>query len=157
MLDDALKFDWATPAVRRAFRRGRSNGGQISWHADDHQVGSIVFSWNAASKIVELRYTIDGTPRVQRIKVVETTPRFGGRRCWFWCEFSHRRARIMVLAPDAGSFVARAAAGLPYRSQRHRSAVTRGLLAGERQARARLQRNTVRGLRRKERQNEQRA
>lgn len=151
LIEDALPIDWSTPAVRKALGRGRSNSGTFSWHCCDVQLATIGFTWNAASRYLELRYSLKGVARVQRIKVVETTPRFGGVRPWFWCEASQRRTRILVLTPFSTRWVARAAAPVTYRSQRERSALLRGVVAVVRRERGRLQRNAVRRLRRRER------
>jgi hypothetical protein len=157
LIEDALTIDWATPAVRKAFACGRSNGGTMSWHSADIELARIGFTWNATSKFIELRYAVDGVPVRQRVRVVQTTPRFGGVRHWFWCAVSNRRTRILVLAPDARRWVARAALRLPYRSQGERPAALRRVLAELRHERARARRNAVRRLRRRERAAEQRA
>jgi hypothetical protein len=146
-----LPIDWSAPAVRKAFGRGRSNSGKLSWSCGDVEVASVGFTWNAASKYIELRYSLNGVARVQRIKVVETTPHFGGMRPWSWCEVSQRRTRILVLTACATSWVARSAAPVTYRRQRERSGLLGGVVALMRRERGRLQRNAVRRLRRRER------
>jgi hypothetical protein len=156
LTEEALTIDWAMPAVRKALMRGRSNSGTITFHSADVELARIGFTWNATSRILELRYAIDGAPILQLIKVVETAPRLGGARSWFWCAFSNRRTRSLVLPRGAKRWVARAAAGLAYRSQCERSGVLRDLLAAMRRDRARLQRNAIRRLRRRERAAEHR-
>jgi hypothetical protein len=151
LIDEALTIDWAAPAVRQALSCGTSKTGVLSWHSGDLEVASIGFAWNAASRVLVLRYTVDGAERMQRIQVVHTTPRFGGTRGWFWCVTGHRRTRSLVLPAGAAVWVARSIAPLSYSSQRTRTAWLRALGVDGRRERARLQRNGVRRLRRRER------
>lgn len=156
-VDDALTLDWSSPAVRKAFGRGVSNGGTLSWHDGGLEVASVGFAWNATAKYIQLRYSANGVAHTQRIKVVETEPNFGGRRAWFWCEATGKPCRILVLSPQDHQWRSRTVARLAYRSQYERSTGLRRLLAEIRREVGRDRRNAIRRLRRRELRNEVRA
>ena len=60
-------------------------------------------------------FTVVGEPRTQRIAIMASPCRFGGRRFYFWCTHSWRRCEVLCLV--SGVFAARQAHRLNYASQ----------------------------------------
>ncbi|MDZ4775155.1 MAG: hypothetical protein SGJ23_00035 [Alphaproteobacteria bacterium] len=65
-----------------------------------------------------LRYVCDGAPVRQTVRLVASTPRFGGVRWWFVCPVTGRRVRALYLPPGARMFASRHAYTLTYQSRR---------------------------------------
>jgi hypothetical protein len=109
------------------FRPGCAWGGSITWTntATGEQVGSIGYEAHLGreSGRVRLRYTStgwDGDRRESDYWIgLSTTPQpFGGRRWWFICPLTGRRAAKLYLPHGASTFASRLAYRLAYRSQR---------------------------------------
>jgi hypothetical protein len=137
--------------VRGAFAAGRSTQGTLTWAWGDTDVAAVGFVWNATSRLITLKFSVDGAPQEQAIRVIETTPRFGGSRRWFRCDTTDAPVRILLLPVGQTRWRGRNASRLAYQSQRQRVGGLRALLAAERRAGARSQRNAIRRLRRRER------
>jgi hypothetical protein len=65
---------------------------------------------------IRLRYFADGEPIDSWIFLTVTKPHFGGRRWWFKCPSTGRRAAKLFLPPGERRFASREAHGLSYRS-----------------------------------------
>jgi hypothetical protein len=111
----------------RLFRPGYAWGGSLIWTntATSEQIGSIGFEADLGqdSGRVRLKYTTtrrDGERRESDywIQLVTTPQPFGGRRWWFVCPRTGRRAAKLYLPNGAFTFASRQAYGLAYRCQR---------------------------------------
>jgi hypothetical protein len=111
----------------RLFRPGCAWSGSLIWTntATGEQVGSIGYEAHLGqdSGQVRLKYTTtrwDGEKRESDYWIqLETMPQhFGGRRWWFVCPRTGRRAAKLYLPNGAFTFAARQAYRLAYRSQR---------------------------------------
>ena len=109
------------------FRPGCAWGGSLVWTntTTGERVGSIGYEAHLGQELgrVRLRYTTtrwDGERRESDYWIqLETTPQpFGGRRWWFVCPRTGRRAAKLYLPNGAFTFAARQAYRLAYRSQR---------------------------------------
>jgi hypothetical protein len=111
----------------RLFRPGCAWGGSLVWTntATGERVGSIGYEAHLGqdSGRVRLTYTTtrwDGERRESDYWIeLATTPQpFGGRRWWFVCSRTGRRAAKLYLPNGAFTFASRQTYGLAYRSQR---------------------------------------
>jgi hypothetical protein len=75
--------------------------------------GSIGYAAQAGG--VELRYSVDGDPRRQPVRIERTGCHFGGSRPWFICPV--RGERVAVLYMRAGRFACRHCQRIAYASQ----------------------------------------
>jgi hypothetical protein len=125
--DDGLSLSLPKLLRDRLFRAGGVSGGSLVWRetATGDKVGSIGYEarLDHESGRVRLRYTTttwDGEPRKCDYLIgLSTTPQpFGGRRWWFVCPRTGRRAVKLYLPAGATTFASRAAYRLAYRSQR---------------------------------------
>jgi hypothetical protein len=109
------------------FRPGCAWAGSLVWTntTTGERVGSIGYEAHLGqdSGRVRLRYTTtrwDGERRESdyRIQLTTTSQPFGGRRWWFICPQTGRRAAKLFLPSGAFTFASRQAYRLAYRSQR---------------------------------------
>jgi hypothetical protein len=109
------------------FRPGCAWGGSLVWTntTTGERVGSIGYEAHLSQESgrVRLKYTTtqwDGERRESDYWIeLETTPQpFGGRRWWFVCPRTGRRAAKLYLPNGAFTFASRRAYRLAYRSQR---------------------------------------
>lgn len=113
-----LKIDLADPAIRKALNPNSIMAGSWAWSSHGREIASIGYAWSPRDAQLLLRYNCSGAPIVQRIKLTQSTPRFGGNRWWFCCPFTGRRVRALFLPPGAREFGSRHAYKLTYQSQR---------------------------------------
>lgn len=119
-LDSAIRLD-----IRAMRRHGFLKPGAIasgvqrwSWVATREETGSVSVTVNLADPaagLVVVRFTLNGDPRVQEIRLLSTPMRYGGRRHYFECPRSFRRCEVMPLV--GGVFASRQAHRLTYSSQ----------------------------------------
>lgn len=111
----------------KLFRPGCGWGGSLIWTntTTGERIGSISYQAHLGQESgrVRLMYTTtqwDGERRESDYWIpLETTPQpFGGRRWWFVCPRTGRRASKLYLPNGAFTFAARQAYRLAYRSQR---------------------------------------
>ena len=109
------------------FRPGCAWGGSLVWTntTTGERIGSISYEAHLGQESgrVRLKYTttrLDGERRESDYWIqLETTPQpFGGRRWWFVCPRTERRAAKLYLPTGAFTFASRQAYRLAYRSQR---------------------------------------
>jgi hypothetical protein len=117
-IDAALALDLADPVVRRAFNPKRGASGSLTWRQNGVDIADVGFSWSGVTGCLVLTWRQHGSPCRQMVRTIWTTPNFGGRRMWFVCPFSGRRARALFLPNGAAHWASRAAYGLFYTSQR---------------------------------------
>ena len=125
--DDGLSLSLPKLLRDRLFRPGCAWGGSLVWTntTTGERVGSIGYEADLGqdSGRVRLKYTStrwDGERRELDYWIqLETTPQpFGGRRWWFICPRTGRRAVKLYLPNGAFTFASRQAYRLAYRSQR---------------------------------------
>ncbi len=112
------KIDLADPAIRKALNPNISMGGSWAWSSHGREIASIGYIWSPQDAQLVLRYTCNGAPIVQRIRLTRSTPHYGGERWWFCCPFTGRRVRALYLPPGAREWGSRHAYKLTYQSQR---------------------------------------
>ncbi len=180
LIEDALALDLADPAVRGVLSDESIVCGVISFQRAGVDVHRIQFVWNGLAQTLELAKPHDGAAARTSVRVVSSRPHFGGMRRWFVCPQTGARVRTLYSLQGGQPFLSRHAHGLVYRSTRRRLAFpsllapqatptlferSRGLdedLAADivellreekrfRRHAARLRRNGIRRLRRRER------
>jgi hypothetical protein len=119
-LDSAMRLD-----IRVLRRQGFLKPGAITsgvqrwtWVATGEETGSVSVTVNLAdpaSGLVVVRFTLNGDPRVQEIRLVSKPMRYGGRRYYFECPRHFRRCEVMPLV--GGVFASRQAHRMTYSSQ----------------------------------------
>jgi len=109
-------------ALPRAFRQG-----SLTWTNRGQPSGNINYSCDMRdldAAFLELRFTVKtrstGTSRdhVQKIRLSNTQPNFGGRRWWMHCPNSGARVGRLFVPPGGELFASRQAWRLGYQSQR---------------------------------------
>jgi hypothetical protein len=125
--DDGLSLSLLKLLRDRLFRPGPASGGSLVWTntTTGERVGSIGYEARLGqdSGCVRLKYTSarwDGERREldYLIQLVTTAQPFGGRRWWWICPRTGRRAVQLYLPNGAFTFASRQAYRLAYRSQR---------------------------------------
>lgn len=124
-VEDALRLDLASPAVRAAVRPGCWRRGSFTWSRDGEPIGSARYEADATETEARLTlsYSANGVPVRQAIDLIQSRPRFGGFRWWFLCPLlaargERRIVRALFLPPGARTFGCRAAYGLNHQSQK---------------------------------------
>ncbi len=113
-----IKLDLADPAIRKALHPNVNTGGSWAWSSHGRQIAAISYGWSSTSVQLTLKYTSNGTPVVQTIALMRTTPQFGGERWWFRCPLTGARVRALFLPPGAKLWGGRRAHELAYQSSR---------------------------------------
>ena len=125
--EDGLTMSLSKLLRDKLFRPGCGWGGSLIWTntTTGERIGSISYQAHLGQESgrVRLMYTTtqwDGERRESDYWIpLETTPQpFGGRRWWFVCPRTGRRASKLYLPNGAFTFAARQAYRLAYRSQR---------------------------------------
>ncbi len=125
--EDGLAMSLSKLFRDRLFRPGCAWGGSLVWTnaTTGERVGSIGYEANLGQESgrVRLRYTTtrwDGERRESDywISLTTTSQPFGGRRWWFVCPRTGRRAAKLYLPSGAFTFAARQAYKLAYRGLR---------------------------------------
>lgn len=119
-LDSAIRLD-----IRAMRRQGFLKPGAITsgvqrwtWVATGEETGSVSVTVNLADPAegsVVVRFTLNGEPRVQEIRLLSKPMRYGGRRYYFQCPRCFQRCEVMPLV--GGVFASRQAQRLTYSSQ----------------------------------------
>ncbi|MGE0742618.1 MAG: hypothetical protein AB7O98_14865 [Hyphomonadaceae bacterium] len=116
--DDYLCLDLADPAILMALDLRRRTCGMLQWSFGDLDLAAVAFHWRPISKHLKITASIGGATISQTIMVTTTRPHFGGERLWFTCPQTGRRVRALFLLREERIWTSRAAARLPYASQR---------------------------------------
>jgi len=124
-VEDALRIDLASPAVRKVFMPDTYQRGAWSWLRDSERIASLGYEADVTGDEARLTlaYTANGVSVRQSISLVQTRPRFGGWRWWFVCPLlfdrgERRLVRAIFLPPGARYFGSRVGHGLNYQSQK---------------------------------------
>lgn len=125
-VEDALRLDLASPAVRNVIRSGCWGSGRWTWSCDGDRMATVGYALETIDETgvqLTLAYSVDGVQVRQAVPLVQSRPNFGGRRWWFLCpvlfERGERRpARALFLPNGARYFGCRQAHRLNYRSQK---------------------------------------
>jgi hypothetical protein len=125
--EDGLSLSLSALLRDRQFRTGCAWAGSVVWTntTTKEPIGSIGYEVHLGreSGRVRLYYTMPGLNAERRESdysiQLQTTPQpFGGRRWWFVCPGTGRRAAKLYLPRGALTFASRQAHRLAYRSQR---------------------------------------
>ena len=114
----SLKLDMASPATRLALKPHASTSGTWQWSANGIVIGTIGYSWLNFKKELILRYSCDGRPVLQTVRLATTAPNYGGVRWWFECPATGTLVRTLFLPPGAMLWGSRRHHKLTYQSQR---------------------------------------
>lgn len=127
-VERALKLDLAHLTAQRQFRPGAHVSGSLQWTSTrtgrvTATIGFEADMRDGGDAWVRLHYAScrdDGTKAGHdyRVRLDTTAPHLGGRRWWFRCPMTGRRARVLYLPDGASTFASRGAHGLAYASQR---------------------------------------
>ena len=104
--------------VRRWQREGVLQEGRAgTWQWSDPETGEVraAIGYRANGGSVTLNYSINDSPRTQRVWLTETPCNYGGTRQWFTCPV--RGERVAVLFLRAGRFACRQCQRIAYASQ----------------------------------------
>lgn len=125
LVEECLTLDLAQLMRLGPMRDGLAGKGFLEWRQDGEAIGSVRFRLDlraaeAARLVLAYCVAVDGGQRSvsQRIRLVFTVPRFGGRRWWMLCPVTGERVRCLHLLPGADRFTSRKAWGLSYRVER---------------------------------------
>jgi len=112
-----LRIDSLLRAVK--LKRVRRWSGRVNW-CDGSTIDVEV---DTGVHLVQLSYARGGRAVNLPVRLLFSTPHFGGSRAWFACPSCHRRAGVLYLPPDPWSacpddlFKCRLCHGLTYRCQ----------------------------------------
>ena len=108
---------------KKAIVPGARTSGSLDWtdSGNDKPHASVGYEANLVdlgSAWLRLHYQANNEPVDYRIKLVTTTPRYGGLRWWFICPLDgpQRRVAKLYLPPGAKHFGGREGHGLTYTS-----------------------------------------
>lgn len=122
----SLRIDLASAHVKAIISANAFRQGSLNWTSAGAPAGSVGYTLYPGTPDhaeLWLRYALNGTEQSQRIQLVTTVPRFGGRRWWFVCPLFERQGerklvRCICLPPGGSAFASRAAHRLNYQSQK---------------------------------------
>jgi hypothetical protein len=119
-VDAAFRLDLRALRRKGFLVAGWEMAGVLSWRSSvtGEKTGSVGFTTNLIDPeagFVEIRFRLDGEPRVERIQLASRAMRFGGRRYYFLCPRTGRRCEVLPMV--AGEFASRQAHRLTYQSQ----------------------------------------
>jgi hypothetical protein len=127
-VEDGLTLSISALMGKGALVPGRITAGTWAWHYGDGdafaKIGYVADMRTPDAAILRLSYSAQGHPVDDVIRLVWTSPRYGGRRWWFLCPVDirqqrpPRRAAKLYLPPGARHFGSRQAHGLTYQSCR---------------------------------------
>lgn len=89
-----------------------------TWEATGEETGSVSVSVNLTDPeagLALVRFTLNGDPRSQEIRIESRPMRYGGRRFYFVCPRTLRRCEVLPMV--GGVFASRQAHRLTYHSQ----------------------------------------
>ena len=114
--DSCLRIDLAWMIRNRTAREGCWTSGSLSWSRGGEPFGSIGYTTRLdlpGDERLELSYTRgsgDNREDVrQTIRLVHTTPHYGGKRWWMICPFRNIRVGKLYLPPGGDRFASRQA------------------------------------------------
>lgn len=117
-VEATLRLDLRQLRRRGFIRPNASVSGTWSWTCGGEPSGSIgvsVMVSDGSEGEAVLNYAVNGEPKVQRVRLVSTVCRYGGRRWYFVCPVDGRRCEVLCFA--RGGFASRQAQRLTYYSQ----------------------------------------
>ena len=127
LAEEELRIDIAWMLRKGLAEQGVLKSGTLRWTYGDQPSGNVSYSCDMrdpANSALALRFTVtrynaDG-PRshVQRIRLSQTRPNFGGVRWWMHCPHNGDRVRKLFMPAGGDVFARRKAWGIAYRSQR---------------------------------------
>ena len=125
-VEDCLRLDAASEAVRPQLQRGGFGSGTWNWSIDGERIGSIGYRMQGLfgdRLTMELNFAVSGQQIQQTITAVQTRPNYGGVRWWFLCpvasnQGNERRVRCLYMPPGQTQFASRIAHSLNYDSQK---------------------------------------
>lgn len=125
-IEDGLTVSLPLMMGRGWVRSGETGRGSLQWSRHGEKFSQIGHSFDMRDPEeswlkLSYRWTPDGEPArsvEQRIRLVYTSPNFGGRRWWMLCPFTGQCVTKLHLPPGGGKFASRKAWRLGYRSQR---------------------------------------
>lgn len=128
-VEDCLRLDAASDAVRPQLQRGGFGSGAWNWSIDGERIGSIGYRMQGFfgdRLTMQLNFSVTGRPVQQTITAVQTRPNYGGVRWWFLCPVASRagrelRVRCLFKPPGQALFASRIAHSLNYESQKRSS------------------------------------
>jgi hypothetical protein len=97
---------------------GNHLAGTLTWGNNVASIGYEASLVSPDTAWVRLQYSVNGQPEDYLVRLTSTSCRYGGRRWWWKCPRSGRRAAKLYLPPGGTVFAARHVYGLAYRSQR---------------------------------------
>lgn len=114
-----MRRGWIKDGSRRDY-------GSLTWSTNGTQRANINYSYDMTdpgSAFLRLKYTRTPYGKEQEavdqlVRLTFTEPNYGGRRWWFICPYSGKRATKLYMPPGGDRFAGRAAWRLGYRSQR---------------------------------------
>ncbi len=89
-----------------------------TWVGTDQETGSVSVTVNLTDPdagFLVVRFSLNGDPRVQEIRIESRPMRYGGRRFYFVCPRTLRRCEVLPMV--GGVFACRQAHRLTYQSQ----------------------------------------
>ena len=127
VIEDGLVLDLCRCIRLRLLRDGAMGGGSIVWSSvyDGEKTANIGYSFDmrvphAASMTLDYTVRQRGADPIAIRDIVAleiTQPTYGGRRWWFRCPHTNKRAAKLYLPPGALHFRHRKAYRMAYRSQ----------------------------------------
>lgn len=122
-IEDGVTLDLAELGRRGFLENGRNGLWQWLQHGElVFEVGLIVDLRSEDVAAIHILIKRRGEWERQTVRLVTTTPTFGGARLWFRCPLTGRRCRCIHLPPGRREFASRKAYGLGYRSSQTCSA-----------------------------------
>lgn len=117
-LETAMRLEMKRVRKCGFLRPGAASTGPMRWTRGGEPSGSITLTVDLSQfgdPFAVLSYSVDGTPRVQRVQIDAVPCRFGGHRFFWRCPVSGRRC--LTLAYANGRFACRQAQRLTYAVQ----------------------------------------
>jgi len=124
--EDALKLDLARLMAEGVLRANQRTRGQFRWTSDLGRGRELELCFEADLtdptdswlRLGSDPWTSGSAKQFEVVRVVTTSPNYGGWRYWFVCPIVGRRARVLYRPIGTSVFASRVGWGLPYRSQR---------------------------------------
>lgn len=122
----SIRLDLASPYLKSIVAAHSFQQGRFNWTSAGVPAGSVGYTWcpeTSDSAELWLNYSLSGSAQSQRIRLVTTVPRYGGRRWWFLCPAFERQGvrrlvRCLCLPAGGRDFASRAFHRLNYQSQK---------------------------------------
>jgi len=117
-VDAAIRLDLRVMRRQGFLVPGGVTSGVQRWARAGEETGSVGVTVNLADPdagFVVVRFSLNGDPRVQEIRIESRPMRYGGRRFYFVCPRTLRRCEVLPMF--GGVFACRQAQRLTYQSQ----------------------------------------